>query len=315
MNAVQNAHLQMFAAVQVTCDAHTAAWSGLPLFADAYADFVALLPDTVAAGALQATSSKGTTLAKKALRNTLEAKLLQIAAALVGYALTNNNAQLAEDARTTPSDLHNVGAEKLIFRSEKLLKFTEPLADDALEPFGVSDEFITTAASDQDLFMESIGKPRHVIGESKRGTQELAVAIGGLNSILKLRMDPGAEVLKYTQAAFYSEYITAREIIDPGSSSSTTYEGTVAPSETKTIATLTYNASKNIMATTTGDANLRFSLNVTPGEPEANVLDLGGSGSTETRTMEELNANPAATILQVVNLNSAIGGSYTVVVG
>ena len=214
MTAGQNSHLQMFAAVKATCDAYTSTWTPFAGFATAYAAFVSLMPDTATALALQSTSSTATTGIKKGLRTTLEGMLLQLSGALVYSGTINNDPQLAGDARTTPSDLKQMRDDSLVGFADKLLSL-KTLTVTELTSMGLSSDFYAEMTDAKAAFTTAIGTPRHMRGKSVRGTQDLAAIIASLNEILTRRMDPAAAVLNNTAPEFYSEYVTARKLVDP----------------------------------------------------------------------------------------------------
>jgi hypothetical protein len=215
MTGQQNANMQMFDATVATCNAHDAAWSGNTYFSDAYNDFLtkhALLP---AALARQSTTSTGTTEQKENMRIALMQDLMPIADILVLYGKVTKQDQFASDAKTNPTKLRRYTEKALVGYATKLLDVANSITPATIAPYGLTPAMLTNAQAKLVTFTGAMGKPRHQIAEAVRGTNELEELIEDMMEIMTERMDPAAAVLQYTEPAFYAEYKTAREIIDP----------------------------------------------------------------------------------------------------
>jgi hypothetical protein len=124
-----------------------------------------------------------------------------------------NRPLLRADARTSPSTLRNFSEGDLVGHGAKLLSLAQGLD---LSPFGIDGAFLTQTSAASSAFVQAIGTPAHILRQKKEATQKLAGSIAQMRAILREELDPAAEVLRYTQPAFYSEYKSARAITDPG---------------------------------------------------------------------------------------------------
>ncbi len=119
------------------------------------------------------------------------------------------------------------------------------------------------------------------------------------------------------QLVYADDYEMAKQFVfnpsgDSGGGDGTQYIGTVAAGETKTIATVTYGAATTVSLNNTGTSDLLLSLNVAAGTPEGAPID-AAPGEESSKTMEEMNPNALAVILQIKG--AAEAGEYIVTVG
>lgn len=217
MNKRQNSFLQMCASVKVTVNAHQTAWSAYPAFASPYSVFLSSLAATDMAIALQKKQSIGTTEQKNSLRKELNAKLNELTNFLVLYSLITNDSDLKRDVYMSPTGITRLTEKALVGHATKLLAlFPNPLPiflNHTLD--SIDTAFISNLETLIHDFTQAIGTPRHIIAERMKGTQELEKNIQLLREKLD-QMDIAANVLQYTQAAFYSEYTTSRVLVDRG---------------------------------------------------------------------------------------------------
>lgn len=126
------------------------------------------------------------------------------------------------------------------------------------------------------------------------------------------QVNEAAQIIYINSAAKRAEYT-----FDPhsggGGGGGTTYTGTVAPLETKTIATVVYGAGTAVRLGNTGSTELEFSLRVVEGASGGSSVNLA-SGASQDLTMGDMNDNPSATFLVVENMAEAVG-AYSVVMG
>src|ERR1043165_505150 len=214
MTALQNAQLQMFAAVKAICDANNAFWTDFVPFAATYTDFTDALGAVDAKLVLQNTATEGTTQSKEALREQLEAIVRQVSDCLVLYG-SLNQLTLVEDAHIAPSILKKMSAKALIGHALTLKEMTTGITTPPLTSVNLTTNDITALTNATTAFAGVIGKPRQKRVESKRGTKQLAESIDHIMEVLKT-LDQSANVLQYTAPDFHTEYVAAREIIDPG---------------------------------------------------------------------------------------------------
>jgi hypothetical protein len=213
MNARENAFLGMTSVVKATCEAYTPAWQSFAPFADAYEDFLAILPVAVQAGAQQFTKSEGSTEGKAKLRATFSDLLLRLGDALDLYARLHNLPLLRADAHTTRSALRDLSEDGLVGRGAQLLGLANGLD---LSAYGIDAAFLAETSAASTAFVQAIGTPAHRRAEKKAATRLLAECIRRIRTVLTEELDPAAAVLRYTQPQFYSMYKSSRAITDPG---------------------------------------------------------------------------------------------------
>lgn len=97
-------------------------------------------------------------------------------------------------------------------------------------------------------------------------------------------------------------------VFDPGTTNTPDYEGTLAASETRTIATIPYAAAQVLQLRNVGDTLIRYRLRVSP-DDSAPTHDVPAGDVLET-TMAALNPAPG-TLLTVQNMEAA-EGAYAV---
>jgi hypothetical protein len=216
MTSLQAARLGMCRALKVTCDAHTAAWSGMTDFATPFGEFSGLLETVEGIIGRQGVKSTGSTMAKDALRHTLEGQAMHIADTLVLHFKKLNKEQERRDMYTTPSELSRLGEEALAGRLSRIIAAAAGVTPATLTALGLDPAELTAASANLESFIALQKTPRHIRAESRRATEDLAVALDDLMEIVVEDLDPAANVLRYSKPEFFSEYQTAREIEDAG---------------------------------------------------------------------------------------------------
>ena len=214
MDARQSVKINMYRAVEGTCDAHQSAWQSLPFFAAAKSQLSTNITNITAAIALQGTGTEGATAQKEIYRNALEQDLLRLAAAVRLASLQANNSKGAKEATLTPSGVDDLSDNALLGLATRILGASGTLGGAALLPFGIDATFLTAFGPRIDAFRLSIDDPRHAQSEQVRGTTELARLIAATDALLEERLDPATELIKSGQPGFYTEYWASREIED-----------------------------------------------------------------------------------------------------
>lgn len=221
MNARQNSRYNMAAALISTCDAHEEDWADFDPFADAYADFKAAFPALTAAIGLQQGGTEGGTTSKKTRRTAVSTDMRILVPALQLHGRLNGDTRMVAESATTERMHLNASAPAYHSHAMRVLEMAQAVnlqpTDDKLAAYGAPKTFLTALGLKIADFGKAIGEPRHQKSESKRGTKDLDTAFDVLDEILEERMDPAAAVLGATTApAFYDEYVSSRELVDPG---------------------------------------------------------------------------------------------------
>jgi hypothetical protein len=216
MTLEQNAQLTMCRAVRICCNGNTAAWTGSTVFSTAFAEFEAELEGVESLIGQQGIVSTGTTLAKSAVRHTLEGQVMHIADTLVLHFKMVGDQQDRHDLFTSRSVLERMGDEAFSGRATRIISMAADVTPAALTALGLDPAELTAASNNLTSFINMIGKPRDIRGLSKQGTKKLGDAIASLMHILVEDMDVAAHVLQYSKPDFFFLYQSAREITDPG---------------------------------------------------------------------------------------------------
>lgn len=120
------------------------------------------------------------------------------------------------------------------------------------------------------------------------------------------------------QIVFVDDYEMRKQFVfDPAGpgNDDTEYTGTVQSQELKTIATLTYDATRSITLENTGGPVLAFYLRVDESTPSGNQRDVAEGDEPVNVTMEDLNTDPTATVLAVESKVGSEPATYKVTVG
>lgn len=215
MNAEQNARVQMIAATIATCTAHGvgAVFSPINAPLNVLMNKHQQLDDALAQ---QQTVETGATQAKAALRQALEQQIIRMGDILVLHATLNDNPITLENVRVAKSVVQRMSDGKLIGHATKVVREAQAIPIAELTPLGLTAANITSAETAIGDFTDALGTPRHLQAEAKLGTEQVAQLIDEMMDLLEKKIDPAAKVYGYTDPTFYSEYLTAREIVDPG---------------------------------------------------------------------------------------------------
>lgn len=122
------------------------------------------------------------------------------------------------------------------------------------------------------------------------------------------RVNSAAQIIFVNDVAKRAQYT-----YDPAGEDDAEYDGVVAAQTTVTIASIPYNATREITMRNVGAVPLTFWLLDDPGVNEGTPAVIAAGGE-ETRTMALLNANTEANELVVENASEEVIGNYEVVV-
>ena len=219
MTGLQEDNLNMLYTVKTVIDKYNSTWTANTVFASAYGVVTVALPLIEQNRDAQMTTSKGITTDKNVKRTALTDKALFMINRIQSYATVTGNNDLFESVRFTQStfdksrDTDIVGIVDMV-----IAKANANIA--ALATYGVTAALVTDLQTALTAYSGYIAKPRTVKAQTKNATENLAVLFKQANDALNNRLDLDIEVYKTSKPDFYSQYWTARVIINTSGSAS-----------------------------------------------------------------------------------------------
>ena len=206
----QHNKLAAYTATEAVLDEHPDALAPIPAAVRAADDFRALLTDLRDAVHDQADyAPQGK--AKEALRDALTEAAVPVALAVAAWAEEEGNIALADQIEFVPSDFLKGREQDALDRAALVHdKATEHATD--LEDYGIAPDTLTTLDARITAFADALSAPRHAVAERKVHTEAIERLFPQIDRVLTRRLDRLVEQL--TGTPFYSEYHTAREIVD-----------------------------------------------------------------------------------------------------
>lgn len=217
MTSRQESKLSMYLAVKDLLSGNASIVSSLPNYAGFYTALQNAIVQIQTYGEQQMFDKKGIKVSKVQLRNTLVMLAADTSRKMQAYAKFANNQLLLSETKFTESDLKLAPDTALRDNTQGIYNRAQTnLA--AVAPYGISAATQTTLLNAINAFVAAIPKPRLGTADKKLSTLQVKngfiAADGALSNI-----DTLVEILKLTQQNFYSNYKTARKIIETGTSS------------------------------------------------------------------------------------------------
>ncbi len=218
MDDRQRAKLNMFIVVRGFLNNNAATWNGIPKFVTAKNDFDTELTGLENLSQAQKQPTTGVTANKTALRQAMGDAAMPVVGALLALAGETADAELEAQANFTRSDFVHGPEGDAADNADVVYNLASARAADLVD-FGLAQPTIDALDTAIDAFRAKIGAPRLVQVGTSTVTQQIAQSIAKIDVILDKRLDKLVEVIRPTNATFYTQYQAAREIIDPGSPS------------------------------------------------------------------------------------------------
>lgn len=214
MTAAQNAYFSMISTLLTVCSRFLPVWNDTPSFKSAFLklqdEVNEKLPDTLAR---QNQRTTGITMDKKNVRLKLETDLLTIANAMEAYATTIGDNTLRRNVHLVTSDMNRLTDRGLIGEATRIATLaTENLAH--LESFHVKPQDVTTLQETAATYSTWLGRPQATIDDKKDATHQLDAIVRTARKMLDI-MDTQMVLFRVSAAEFYSQYFSAREIVNP----------------------------------------------------------------------------------------------------
>ena len=215
MTANQNNKLNAYRAVDAVLEDHETTWQTLPAFATAVTEFRDVIPEIHGLAQVQS-NGVGAVPEKKAAFSVMVEDAVQIAAATHAYAVKEGDYELATRANYSRSDIVDGREAEVVNRCRDIhAAANENVA--ALGDYGVTATKLTKLKNKTDAFAGLQPKPRQRIAQRRAATDTLVRRFSTADGILGNRLDK--LVLQFRDSApdFFTEYRTARSIVDnPG---------------------------------------------------------------------------------------------------
>ncbi len=216
MNANQENKLNMYYVVKNTCEKYQATWSTNAVFAASYNLWVAKIPLIEQNRDAQITEMTGVTTDTATKRQTMIEKALFIENRLQSLATVSGNAELLESVQYSASGLKKARIADAIGVCNVILSKASANAAN-LGIYGVTTAMVTDLQAAIAAYSGSLAKPKSAISQIKTATENLAALFKESYILLTKRLDLDIELFKTLKPDFYSQYKTARIIVDAGS--------------------------------------------------------------------------------------------------
>lgn len=213
MNQVQENKMSMAYAVVQVLDQNTAIWNGVPAIQQAHTEFKANITATELAVSKQIADITGHAKDKAAAEDSMIAKTLSVAGAVMAFATVNGDNGLAEAMNLSPSELRryrdSVVAQRCMGVHDAATQNATTLVD-----YGVSAADIADLKTRIDKYVSLIAQPRNRITARKGATAEIGALIRDTMKLLNNRMDRLMQQFAFSHKEFHKHYFDARIIID-----------------------------------------------------------------------------------------------------
>jgi|GEM_PF-2071648 len=207
--------LTMLLAVRNVLTTNVAKFNAIVAFFNAYN---ALIADIIAIEALQQQTQqdiKGITANKAAQRTILVSLTRKVQAGLMSYAVSVNDQELKESANYKSGDYNKARDTDLVAICQTIYTLANANVANLLI-FGIVQADIDAILAQIGVFELIISKPREAIAGREVKLKELGEHLGFSQGILHQEIDYYMELFRESDAEFYNNYLTAREISDIG---------------------------------------------------------------------------------------------------
>jgi hypothetical protein len=219
MTGPQEDYLNMLYAIKVIIDKYNSTWVANAVFAASYGIVTTTIPLIEQNRDAQMTTSKGITTDKGVKRVTLTDKALFIINRIQSYATVTVNNDLLESVHFTQSTFDKSRDTDIVGICDTIIAKANANIT-ALATYGVTAALVTDLQTALTAYSSYIAKPRTVKAQSKNATENLALYFKQANDAVTTRLDLDIEVYKTSKPDFYSQYWTARVVIDTTGSAS-----------------------------------------------------------------------------------------------
>lgn len=200
-----------------TCEKYQTTWTSVAAFAATYNLLAAKIPLLEQNRDAQMQATTGITTDKNNKRQLMVDKAAFIQNRLQSYANVNNNPELYDSVKFSPSKMKTARDTEIVGICNTILaKATANAA--TLVNFGVTAALITELQTSITNYSATVAKPKTAISQTKTATENLAKLFKEIDDLLNKRLDLDIELFKVPKPEFYSQYQTARIVIQTGGS-------------------------------------------------------------------------------------------------
>lgn len=215
MNINQEDKFSMYYVVKNTCEKYQTTWTTNAVFAATYNLWVAKMPLIEQNRDAQTLETTGITTDKTAKRTSMTDKTLFMINRLQSYANVVVNPELLESIKYSASDLKKARDTDVIGICNTVLAKANANAA-AIATYGVTAAMITELQAAITAYSATLAKPKAAKSQTKTATENLTKLFKEADELLTKRLDLDIELFKTSKPDFYSQYKTARIIIQTG---------------------------------------------------------------------------------------------------
>jgi hypothetical protein len=215
MNANQQNRLSMFLAVLGVMDKYNSVWSAMTAITEMVTRLTSFTDSIQDKTGVQGTPLTGIADGKRRNRMDMIQQAVAIAGDLQALATKTNDSTLQGKVATELTDLVRLGETVVAPRCQQIHDLASANAA-ALVTYGVTAADITTLQSVIDAYTAVLSKPREAVVGRKEVTGSISQDEDAADTLLKNELDPAMRKFKTKNAPFFSEYTSARMIIDLG---------------------------------------------------------------------------------------------------
>jgi len=207
--------ISMFYSVQEACNAHTATWTPLVPFSDAFTEMQGKLDRIEDNIEIQERPLEGIARDKREKKLAMVKKALEVAEAGYALATATGDPDLQEKMNYSRSNLL-AGRDTVIGQRSQSVHTDASAVAAALVPYGIVAADLTTLQTLIDAYVAVVASPRTAITVRKGSTEAIATLVSETSGILNDRMDKLMPQFKAANPDFYQEYFDARIVVDLG---------------------------------------------------------------------------------------------------
>lgn len=190
---------------------HTSAWSGMPILADAFNEFLTYFQAIDDAQMTTIETTKGWTETKAMHRKALETEAFLMSKRLVSYMQVNSKFDLLSSVKFSPTDFARMKGKELIGACHNLhQESTKYILE--LAPFLITPTVLAHFLSLIDAFNQTLNAPKEKQNQNKEGNKNLRQSVATALWFLKDSMDNYIYLIKESNHLFWQQYQLARNI-------------------------------------------------------------------------------------------------------
>jgi|GEM_PF-1132163 hypothetical protein len=164
-------------------------------------------------------STKSLTSAKNNLEERIINGILKLAGAFAAHAVATSDEKLALLGAVSPTTIKGLRNTQLIDSAQKYGDTATPIVT-ALVPWGITQSDVDSLFTDKQAFQKSIGEIGNQQGSNSATNDQIRSKLSDNQELLKNKVDKLMLPFKTNNPSFYSEYQSARQILDLGGSHS-----------------------------------------------------------------------------------------------